>query len=216
MRGDPRPARLAAGRIPGAGDGIALFTGWYNTHDVVGMKSLLIVLVALPSCAFGFYNPSIGRWQTPDPIEEKGGLNLYAFCRNDAVNSADPLGLDRYMTTFSLSPNKDQWHIGIAVDTWEMKECKWLKTGVVTFDYGVDESMLVYRAGAFVGVAKGIITETQGLALNKPFTLPSTPEQDVAMLNMVRADAKNPPLYNFFFNNCIHWATKAIDYGMDK
>ena len=132
------------------------------------------------------------------------------------MNSADPLGLDRYMTTFSLSPNKDQWHIGIAVDTWEMKECKWLKTGAVTFDYGVDESMLVYRAGTFVGVAKGIITETQGLALNKPFTLPSTPEQDVAMLNMVRTDAKNPPLYNFFFNNCIHWATKAIDYGMDK
>ena len=65
-------------------------------------------------------------------------------------------------------------------------------------------------------MAKGIITETQGLALNKPFTLPSTPEQDVAMLNMVRTDAKNPPLYNFFFNNCIHWATKAIDYGMDK
>ena len=70
-----------------------MFTGWYNTHDVIGMKCLLIVLVALPSCAFGFYNPSIGRWQTPDPIEEEGGKNLYAFCGNNAVTDADVLGL---------------------------------------------------------------------------------------------------------------------------
>ena len=36
------------------------------------------------------------------------------------------------------------------------------------------------------------------------------------MLEQMRKDKSNPPLYNFVFNNCIHWATKAIDYGMDK
>ncbi|MGA4577211.1 RHS repeat-associated core domain-containing protein [Limisphaera sp. VF-2] len=35
------------------------------------------------------YWPTGGRWLTPDPIEEKGGLNLYGFIRNDCVNLAD-------------------------------------------------------------------------------------------------------------------------------
>ena len=29
-----------------------------------------------------FYHPDLGRWLNRDPIEEEGGENLYAFCRN--------------------------------------------------------------------------------------------------------------------------------------
>ena len=29
-----------------------------------------------------FYRPDLGRWLNRDPIEEEGGENLYAFCRN--------------------------------------------------------------------------------------------------------------------------------------
>ena len=65
---------------------------WYNTHDIVDMRSVLIALVVLPSCAFGFYSPSIGRWQTPDPIEEEGGKNLYVFCRNNSLMFYDSDG----------------------------------------------------------------------------------------------------------------------------
>jgi len=39
------------------------------------------------------YKPSIGRWANRDPIEEEGGLNLYAYVGNDPVNECDPLGL---------------------------------------------------------------------------------------------------------------------------
>ena len=28
------------------------------------------------------YSPTLGRWLSRDPIEEQGGLNLYAFCKN--------------------------------------------------------------------------------------------------------------------------------------
>ncbi|MDD4406299.1 MAG: hypothetical protein PHO36_16240 [Parabacteroides sp.] len=38
--------------------------------------------------------PYLGRWLSRDPIEEKGGLNLYAFVNNDPVNKWDKLGLD--------------------------------------------------------------------------------------------------------------------------
>ena len=143
-------------------------------------------------------------------------MNLYCLCRNNALNAFDPLGQDRYMTTFSFNPNKDQWHVGVAVDTWKCHNGEWRKTGIVTFDYCVDDSKWWYRAGTFVAVAKGIITENQGLTLVEPFTIPSARQQDIAMLQQIQKDRQNPPLYNFFFNNCIHWATTAIDYGMDQ
>jgi RHS repeat-associated protein len=40
-----------------------------------------------------YYSPSQGRFLGRDPIEEKGGLHLYAFCRNNAVNGYDYLGM---------------------------------------------------------------------------------------------------------------------------
>ena len=43
-----------------------------------------------------FYSPRLARWLTRDPIEEDGGLNLYAYCGNNAVNGIDILGLVEY------------------------------------------------------------------------------------------------------------------------
>jgi len=42
---------------------------------------------------FRYYDPVTGRWPSRDPIEEKGGLNLYGFVGNDGVNAWDLLGL---------------------------------------------------------------------------------------------------------------------------
>ncbi len=42
---------------------------------------------------FRYYDPETGRWLNRDPVEEEGGLNLYAFVRNDGINVWDYLGL---------------------------------------------------------------------------------------------------------------------------
>jgi len=42
---------------------------------------------------FRFYNPSTGRWLNRDPIEERGGMNVYAFVANDPIRRVDRLGL---------------------------------------------------------------------------------------------------------------------------
>lgn len=42
--------------------------------------------------ASAFYDPSIGRWITRDPIEESDGPNVYAFCANHPTGSVDPDG----------------------------------------------------------------------------------------------------------------------------
>ncbi len=44
---------------------------------------------------FRFYNPQTGKWLTKDPLEETGGINLYAFNTNDGVNDIDYLGLKK-------------------------------------------------------------------------------------------------------------------------
>jgi RHS repeat-associated protein len=40
-----------------------------------------------------YLNTSTGRWLSRDPIEEKGGLNLYGLCNNDSQNRFDILGM---------------------------------------------------------------------------------------------------------------------------
>ena len=41
---------------------------------------------------YRFYSPTLMRWMNRDPIEEDGGLNVYAFCLNIPVASYDILG----------------------------------------------------------------------------------------------------------------------------
>jgi RHS repeat-associated protein len=42
---------------------------------------------------FRYYQPQTGTWLSRDPIEEMGGINLYAFAANDPVHKIDYLGL---------------------------------------------------------------------------------------------------------------------------
>lgn len=39
-----------------------------------------------------FYSPELGRWISRDPVEEEGGLNVYAFVGNDGVDKTDSKG----------------------------------------------------------------------------------------------------------------------------
>jgi RHS repeat-associated protein len=41
---------------------------------------------------YRYYDPVTGRWPSRDPIEERGGINLYGFVGNDGVNKWDILG----------------------------------------------------------------------------------------------------------------------------
>jgi RHS repeat-associated protein len=41
-----------------------------------------------------YYDPGLQRWLNPDPIEEAGGLNLYAYCGNSPVLGHDPWGTE--------------------------------------------------------------------------------------------------------------------------
>ena len=64
------------------------------------MNRAIILLVfgflMVERSAQAFYNQSTGRWLSRDPIEEKGGKNLYGFVGNDSINHFDKLGLAKW------------------------------------------------------------------------------------------------------------------------
>ena len=48
---------------------------------------------------FRFYDPGTGRYLTPDPIGQLGGINLFLYAEENPINHIDPLGLQG-STTF--------------------------------------------------------------------------------------------------------------------
>jgi len=61
---------------------------------------------------YRYYDPVTGRWPSRDPIEEQGGVNLYAFVANDGVNAWDLLGQKRSKKGESYNKqihNKYKW-----------------------------------------------------------------------------------------------------------
>jgi RHS repeat-associated protein len=56
---------------------------------------------------YRFYTPDHGRWLNRDPIEERGGVNLYQALKNDPSIRLDPLGNSSvlpWVTTDLLTP----------------------------------------------------------------------------------------------------------------
>ncbi len=59
---------------------------------------------------YRFYNPELGRWVNRDPIEERGGLNVYGFVGNGPTVYIDMIGLT---WSRSLISGKETTHDGI-------------------------------------------------------------------------------------------------------
>ncbi|MEI6528082.1 MAG: RHS repeat-associated core domain-containing protein [bacterium] len=80
---------------------------------------------------YRFFNPSIAKWITRDPLAEKGGINLTAFCENDPINKFDPLGESALSWIFG------QGYSGDEADA---------------FDISLGESLIEMGSGAKQGV----------------------------------------------------------------
>ena len=176
---------------------------------------------------YRYYNPADGRWINRDPIAEEGGWNLYLS--NGITYLSDYIGLNRYITHFDIAgyggSGTTTLHVGVAVDQWIEKEGKYIKNGIVTYDFA---AVLTEKTGFWCSVgnilncissiviAKGKIVSSEGLNLESPITINSSPCQDIEMLSKLKEDEEDPPLYNLIFSSCIIWSSKAAAYGMDK
>ncbi len=74
-----------------------------------------------------YYDPRNGRFIGRDPIAEKGGINLYAFCGNSPVDRWDRLGMETYSDYYY----GDCWYI----DDEEFAPYTYMDVDF-TYDYG--------------------------------------------------------------------------------
>lgn len=89
-----------------------------------------------------------------------------------------------------------------------------MKTGVTRFDFSIDWNAGAMNIIAGLVYGKGMVTITHGSNVPNPIRQKSTPEEDIRMYNEVMKDVLNPPGYNGFLYNCIHWAADAYGYGL--
>jgi hypothetical protein len=61
-------------------------------NSIHPLLKCLLLLIAFSNLAHAFYDPGHGRWVSRDPIEERGGVNLYGFVTNDSIAHIDYLG----------------------------------------------------------------------------------------------------------------------------
>jgi hypothetical protein len=64
-----------------------------KTNTLLIVVALLAYWVGLCN-ASAFYDPGAQRWLNRDPIEERGGINLFEFVKNSPESQVDPEGHD--------------------------------------------------------------------------------------------------------------------------
>ena len=91
---------------------------------------VMLALLSIACPVHAFYNPSAGRWLSRDPIEEKGGMNVYEHVRNSPINLSDKLGLSFSWTIFFDNKYDDKVNgmFGYAVTRTSANEAreKWI------------------------------------------------------------------------------------------
>ena len=76
------------GTVVVTGDANA-FTHWFSTKP-------WCMVTGLSEYQYRKYSPALGRWLSRDPMEERGGFNLYCFVKNSSIFLVDLYGLDEW------------------------------------------------------------------------------------------------------------------------
>jgi len=71
---------------------------------------------------YRYYDPQLGRWLNRDPIEEKGGNNLYGFVGNNGLTYWDKLGLEACKEPKIKDPDQTQSCNVTATTKWQAIE----------------------------------------------------------------------------------------------
>lgn len=188
--------------------------------------SLMSVCCCLVQAAVAFYNPQMGRWMTRDPIEEKGGENLYAFCANNPVSNYDKLGLDVTLTTGNK--NAAWWQVGnkylhqeICVDTWSWnkKSCCWRRTGRSCYSFAAtgvglgapDDDWLGMDSIKGPGILRGEVYSTGDQGLEDTEVLETSPCQDITFLDYLKSLKRQEDTYSLLRHNCRAFSQAMMD-----
>ena len=170
-----------------------------------------------------FYSPVLGRWLNRDPIEEEGGDNLYAFCRNAPSAKFDMLGQNIYLYTGNDSGRwlNDQLHQTVVVDEWSAKGKRARIVGKVGFTFAFEGNWDWYSPSfswlGFSGfVLPGYWMEGEVEEVGNPPGSPvaekkTTCAQDRAWLRQMRAKVGRKDVYSVGRHNCRNFSQSEFE-----
>jgi RHS repeat-associated protein len=76
---------------------------------------------------YRYYDPVTGSWPSRDPIEERGGINLYGFVGNNSTSDVDTLGLAVGVSQYSkLEKSWEEWLVEFVFVSYDRYECECL------------------------------------------------------------------------------------------
>jgi RHS repeat-associated protein len=131
---------------------------------------------------FRYFDPTIGRFLSEDPILFDGGIDFYRHAENNPVSEADPLGLDTKV--YYPSSNQPWGHIGFGLP-----------------QEGQDGTSGFYPTGNPFDSPGKVKPDTE----HKPTqckTIPAPKDKDQCMLQCQQDRTKNPGDYKVFSRQC--------------
>ncbi len=150
-----------------------------------------------------YYNPTLQRFLSEDPIGLGGGINFYRYGMDQPTDFTDPAGLNVTVTYYQGAGGLG--HIGIGVNTSTTEGFYPLHTPTPFFPY--DGYNIAFLADP------GIIqTDNRAEAINS-LVIQTTPQQDQAIQAYINSRIQNPGIYNLFGRNCTSFVRGALAAG---
>lgn len=146
-----------------------------------------------------YYNPRLQRFVSEDSLGLLGGVNLYSYVLNNPISFTDPLGLN---VTVTLYPGAGPFgHIGAGINT--------------------TQTVGLYPAPTANPIAAAMGLNVDGFVhpdLRRPvpgetIIIPTSPQQDEAMLAIIHQALATPPQYNFYRQNCSSFVQDILRAG---
>jgi RHS repeat-associated protein len=195
--------------------------GWSHGHQ--GLKH--DVETGLVGVRNRVLHVGFGKWIQSDPLGYVDGLSLNAFVAANPINYTDPKGTDRYRPD-NLYPYPH--HVALAVDNWKCDKGKWVKTGVLVFDFAAPEGPFFLwwltspiLARGQVSMRSESATVPIGSALASPggasvsvVTIRSNPWEDLWLIRILQSEVATPPPFSGLLYNCQWWVWAHINVGL--
>jgi RHS repeat-associated protein len=152
-----------------------------------------------------YYNPTLGRFISEDPLGLGAGLNMYSYADNSPLFWVDPLGLDVVIRIYQGQGPNVFGHAGIGVNTNLLSS--YARNGTYGFYPKWEDPTLLVESAA---------GEVQPDALNRPgecFVIHTTPGQDAAIESYIESRRRNPGNWYLYGRNCANFVEDALRAG---
>jgi RHS repeat-associated protein len=121
---------------------------------------------------YRFYAPHLGRWLNRDPLQEDGGINLYAYVNGDPMGYVDPDGqTPLFVITGAIGAAggaAGNFVYQLARNHWNFKCVKWGDVAMAGASGAVAGAMLPFTGTTTLGaVGTGAVTNGVGYAANQ-------------------------------------------------